>query len=117
MGKGQAHDENEGNEPQRKPGLGQALHGRLAEGMAATLRRLESVGMEVFGDPRAGMFLWARLPGLEDAADLAARAVTEGIFLAPGKVFRPHQEPSPWLRFNVARCGDARLWQFLQGAT
>lgn len=92
------------------------LHGRLAEGMAATLRRMEAAGMEVFGDPRAGMFLWARLPEVADAAPLAARAATEGIFLAPGKVFRPHQEPSPWLRFNVARCGEPRLWDFLDRA-
>ena len=92
------------------------LHGRLAENMAATLKRLEAAGLEVFGDPRAGMVLWARLPGVEDSAALASRAASEGIFLAPGKVFRPHQEPSPWLRFNVARCGEPRLWEFLATA-
>jgi len=34
--------------------------------------------------------------------------------LAPGAVFRPNLEPSPWMRFNVALCSDPRLQKFLQ---
>jgi hypothetical protein len=34
--------------------------------------------------------------------------------LAPGTVFRPHLERSPWLRFNVAVCEDTRVQRWLQ---
>jgi hypothetical protein len=29
--------------------------------------------------------------------------------LAPGTVFRPNLERSPWMRFNVAVCEDTRV--------
>jgi DNA-binding transcriptional MocR family regulator len=29
--------------------------------------------------------------------------------LAPGTVFRPHLERSPWMRFNVAVCEDPQV--------
>jgi hypothetical protein len=32
------------------------------------------------------------------------RALREGFMLAPGNAFRPHLEPTPWMRFNVAVC-------------
>jgi hypothetical protein len=31
-----------------------------------------------------------------------------------GTVFPPHLERSPWLRFNVAVCGDTRVQRWLQ---
>jgi hypothetical protein len=34
--------------------------------------------------------------------------------LAPGTVFRPHLERSPWMRFNVAVCEDTRVQRWLQ---
>ncbi len=92
------------------------LHGRLAEATSATLRMLERAGLELYAEPKGGVFAWARVPGLEDAATLAARAAQDGIMLAPGKVFRPRMEPSPYLRFNVAHCGDPRLAAFLDQA-
>jgi hypothetical protein len=35
--------------------------------------------------------------------------------LAPGTVFRPHLERSPWMRFNVAVCDDASVQERLRG--
>ena len=32
----------------------------------------------------------------------------------PATVFRPHLEPSPWMRFNVSTCEDTRVLQWLQ---
>jgi DNA-binding transcriptional MocR family regulator len=89
------------------------LQGRLAEAMAGTLRMLERVGLEIYTEPKGGMFAWAMVPGLEDAAALADRAAREDILLAPGKVFRPQMQASPWLRFNVAYARDKRLERFL----
>jgi DNA-binding transcriptional MocR family regulator len=89
------------------------LRGRLAERTTATLRMLERTGLELYAEPTGGMFAWARMPGLADAARLASRAAAAGIVLAPGNVFRPQMQPSPWLRFNVAFAADRRLERFL----
>jgi DNA-binding transcriptional MocR family regulator len=92
------------------------LHGRLAEATARTLRMLERLGMEVFHEPKSGVFIWARAPQVEDSAPLASRAAESRIMLAPGKVFRPQMQASPWLRFNAAFSIDARLERFLGDA-
>ncbi|KAA3649779.1 MAG: PLP-dependent aminotransferase family protein [Proteobacteria bacterium] len=89
------------------------LHGRIQQATARTLRMLERLDMTVFHEPRGGIFVWARAPGLEDTAPLATRAAQSSIMLAPGKVFRPQMQASPWLRFNVAFSDDPRLEHFL----
>jgi len=40
---------------------------------------------------------------------VAEAARRDGIMLAPGTVFCPHLGRSPWRRFNVAVCDDARV--------
>lgn len=87
--------------------------GRLAEETNATLRMLERAGLKVDAEPKGGMFIWAYVPGLKDTAQLARRGVGEGIVLAPGNIFRPQNQPSPYLRFNVAYANDKRLERFL----
>ena len=59
------------------------------------------------------MFVWAEVPGVNDSARLASEAAKAGIMLAPGNVFRPQMQASPWLRFNVAYSLDPRLERFL----
>jgi hypothetical protein len=34
--------------------------------------------------------------------------------LAPGVVFRPHLQPSPWMRFNVTTCDNPRVLRWLE---
>jgi DNA-binding transcriptional MocR family regulator len=89
------------------------MQARLAESTLSTLRLLERIGLDVEAEPKGGMFVWAQAPGLHDSAALARRAVREGIVLAPGNVFRPQMQPSPWLRFNVVYTNDKRLERFL----
>jgi len=60
------------------------------------------------------MFVWARFPHIDDSLALAETAQRNGLMLAPGTVFRPHLERSPWMRFNVAICEDARVQNLLQ---
>ena len=60
------------------------------------------------------MFVWARFPHVEDSLVLAEASQRDGILLAPGVVFRPHLGRSPWMRFNVSTCEDARVQQWLQ---
>lgn len=92
------------------------LHGRLAASQEQAQRLLERLGLAIHGEPKHGMFVWARLPGVEDTAAIAAEAAHQGILLAPGKVFRPQMQASPWLRFNVTATLDPRLERFLDAA-
>jgi DNA-binding transcriptional MocR family regulator len=89
------------------------LQTRLARATDAALRMLERHGLEVYLEPRGGVFLWARPPGIDDSAALAARGAAAGIMLAPGKVFRPQMQASPWLRFNVAFAAHPGVDRFL----
>jgi DNA-binding transcriptional MocR family regulator len=90
------------------------LHGRLGEARLNVVRAFERLGLELFVEPADGMFVWARFAHVEDALTLAEAAQRDGIMLAPGAVFRPHLERSPWMRFNVAFCEDMRLQRWLQ---
>ena len=94
----------------------QHLQQRLHDARAVTLKQLRRLGLEVPRVPEAGMFIWARMPDGRDVASLVTRAAHAGIILGPGSVFRPHQEPSPFLRFNVAYCDQPRLFTFLRTA-
>ena len=60
------------------------------------------------------MFVWARLPEIEDLLALAQSARADQILLAPGAVFRPHLERSPWMRFNVAVCQEREALSALE---
>ncbi|MDO9596803.1 MAG: PLP-dependent aminotransferase family protein [Azoarcus sp.] len=89
------------------------LQGRLAQATDECLRMLERIGLEVYLEPKGGVFVWARPPGFEDVAALASAAAAQNIMLAPGKVFRPQMQPSPWLRFNVAFATVPAVERFL----
>jgi DNA-binding transcriptional MocR family regulator len=90
------------------------LHERLGEARINVVRAFERMGLELFVEPTDGMFVWARLPQVEDSLALAEASQRDGITLAPGAVFRPHLERSPWMRFNVSVCDDSRVQRWLQ---
>lgn len=90
------------------------LHERLGETRLNVVRAFERIGLELFVEPADGMFVWARLPAVEDSLTLAEAAQRSGLLLAPGRVFRPHLEPTPWMRFNVAVCDDPRVQRWLE---
>jgi DNA-binding transcriptional MocR family regulator len=90
------------------------LHERLGEARLNAVRTFERIGLELFVEPVDGMFLWARFPQIDDSLALAEEAQRDGIMLAPGTVFRPHLERSPWMRFNVAVFEDTRVQRWLQ---
>jgi DNA-binding transcriptional MocR family regulator len=90
------------------------LHERLGEARLNAVRAFERIGLELFMEPVDGMFLWARFPQIDDSLALAEESQREGIMLAPGTVFRPHLERSPWMRFNVAVFEDTRVQRWLQ---
>ncbi len=90
------------------------LHERLGETRIRVIRAFGRLGMEVFVEPTDGMFVWARFPHIDDSLALAEAAQRDGVMLAPGTVFRPHLEQSPWMRFNVTVCEETRLQRWLQ---
>jgi DNA-binding transcriptional MocR family regulator len=93
------------------------LHERLGEARHNVVRAFERMGLELFVEPADGMFVWARFPHVEDSLALAEASQRDGIMLAPGAVFRPHLERSPWMRFNVTVCEDPRVQRWLQRQT
>lgn len=89
------------------------LKDRLALGQQQLATRLLDIGFELFSEPKAGMFLWARHPAVKNAAELAYKAAEQDILLGPGHLFSVDLEPSPWLRFNVAYADDEAVLSFL----
>ena len=89
------------------------LRDRLALGQRRLASLLLAIGFELFCEPKAGMFLWARHPAIQNAGELAYKAAEQDILLGPGHLFSVDLEPSPWLRFNVAWSEDEALLRFL----
>jgi len=92
------------------------VRARLARARAGVLADLRAIGITPWIEPEAGMFVWARLPGGADAAELARRALAEDIVLAPGKVFSAGGHWGDYIRINVAMCADPRIFAFLRRA-
>jgi DNA-binding transcriptional MocR family regulator len=89
------------------------LKDRLARAQQLLATQLLAAGFELFTEPKAGMFLWARHPLVQNAAELAYKAAEQDILLGPGHLFSVDLEPSPWLRFNVAWSQDEAVQRFL----
>lgn len=90
------------------------LREQLMQAHERVVPRLKNAGLQLFCEPRAGMFLWARHGLFEDATELAIRARAARILLAPGQLFMPDGRPVAWMRFNVAHCLDDQLYHFLE---
>jgi DNA-binding transcriptional MocR family regulator len=79
------------------------LRSRLAKRRREIAGQLESIGIRPWTTPRGGFFLWCRLPGGRDAAEVAKAALRERLVLAPGNVFSVTQSATDLMRFNVAQ--------------
>lgn len=90
------------------------LRERLSQAHQRVAQQLEGQGFELFCEPKAGMFLWARHPALQNSTELAYQAAESSILLGPGHLFSTDLAPSPWLRFNVAFSQAPELWEFLR---
>ncbi|KEA62445.1 Transcriptional regulator, GntR family domain [Marinobacterium lacunae] len=86
---------------------------KLAKAMVTTVERLETLDIRPWHTPQAGMFIWCRIPKGRDAADIARACLQAGVVLAPGNAFSQSQSAGDFLRFNVAQCGDDRIFQTL----
>lgn len=85
------------------------LRQRLAQARDRTAARLAKLGIVPWLMPRGGFYLWCRLPGDLDSADIARHCLEAGVVLAPGNVFSVSQSAAPFMRFNVAQSDDQRV--------
>lgn len=83
------------------------LQERLEAARGPVVHALESLGLEVFVEPRGGMFIYAR--GRGPASAVAERMLEAGYLMAPGELFMPDSAASPWMRFNVATSADPQM--------
>lgn len=91
------------------------LRERLAKAHEGAAKRLLNIGFEIFTEPKAGVFLWARHPDMPNATELAYKAIEQDILIGPGHLFSSELQTSPWVRFNVAFCDDPAVFAFLEG--
>ena len=92
------------------------LRRKLADAMGRTLQNLRRHGLNPWIEPRAGIYLWARLPEGVAAADVARHALTRKVMFAPGPAFSASDEARGFLRFNVARSSEPRIYEVLDEA-
>lgn len=90
------------------------LRPSLAAAHATVIQALVTRGVEFAHQPMNGMFLWGRLPSREPVGKIWQRALDDGVLLAPGELFRPEGQATPYWRFNVARCESSRLYAFIE---
>ena len=90
-----------------------ALRHRLADAHQQVAHGLTQLGFEIFSEPKAGLYLWARHPDLTDSAALSQHAAGEGLMLGPGHLFLAEPRTTGWLRFNVAFSTDGRVADYL----
>ncbi len=89
---------------------------KLASAMTMTANRLKATGLELWTEPQAGMFLWARLPEGMDSGQIARYALEKDVVLAPGDVFSPSRNANRYLRFNVAQSTEPYIFAVLSDA-
>jgi DNA-binding transcriptional MocR family regulator len=94
----------------------EALRDRLARARKRTADRMAALGIVPWTMPRAGFYLWCRLPGDLDAAAVARRCAAEDVILAPGNVFSVSGSAASMMRFNVAQMDNPRVVQVLETA-
>ena len=90
-----------------------SLRERLGQAHQQVGQSLMQLGFELFNEPKAGLYLWARHPDLTDSAVLSQHAATEGLMLGPGHLFLVEPRTTGWLRFNVAFSTDERVMAYL----
>ncbi|ACY32666.1 putative transcriptional regulator, GntR family [Comamonas thiooxydans] len=92
-----------------------ALRAKTRNATRAALTLFDEHGVEVFARPEQSLYLWARLPDVDDSLSFARQMFERGIAMAPGVIFSPDASSiSPWFRFNVGFLGaDSAIGEVL----
>lgn len=96
-----------------------ALRAKTRNATRAALSLFDANGIEAFTRPEQSLYLWARLPGVEDSLPFARQMFAHGIAMAPGAIFRPDPTSrTPWFRFNVGFLGpESAISQVIAAAS
>ena len=89
------------------------LGARLERQQVAVQKMMRSAGWEIFGQPRGGMFVWARRAGVPDSTPLVEAAARHRVSLSAGTIFTPGLSECPWLRINVSYATEPGALAFL----
>jgi DNA-binding transcriptional MocR family regulator len=92
------------------------LRVRLAQAMQETIARLKSIGIEPWIEPKAGIFVWCRLPEGVDAAKIAQFCLNQQVILAPGNAFSQSQSAGQFIRFNITQSNHDYIYKTLTAA-
>lgn len=90
------------------------LRDQLATAHENVAQQLVSVGFNIFHEPNAGLFIWARHEAYVDSGEIAERAKESKILMFPGQLFMPDGRPVPWMRFNVAHSDNETVFEWLK---
>ncbi len=90
------------------------IHNRLANARNQVLPRLKNLGIVPWLIPKAGMFLWCRLPDNHSATQLANQCLSQGVVLAPGNAFSLSKNADSFMRFNVAQMNHPKVFEVLR---
>jgi DNA-binding transcriptional MocR family regulator len=81
-------------------------YGARRDAMLKALTAFMPPGVE-WTKPEGGMFIWVRLPGGIDGAQLLAEAIEMGVAFVPGGAFFPNDRQHNTLRLNFSLCDPA----------
>ncbi len=91
------------------------LRQRIREATSEVLQEFADTDLTIAEARHGGFYLWAMLPARLDEGGLCRDAAAQGIFLAPGRVFRPDRSASTAaLRLNVAHAAHPRFVAFIR---
>ncbi|PZX06030.1 PLP-dependent aminotransferase family protein [Celeribacter halophilus] len=93
----------------------QRLSKRLAMERNASIEHLKRIGFNLDPEPIEGLYGWLPLPTGASDIEVAKAASEQGIFLAPGSLFRVEEYAgAPAMRVNWSRVNDSRFYTFLR---
>lgn len=92
------------------------LKKQLQKAMNDAVKKLEALNIQPVVLPKAGMFLWCKLPENIEAPKLSQLCLHKGVILAPGNSFSSARNAGQYMRFNVAQCIDKTVFDVLAEA-
>ncbi|OTG76662.1 GntR family transcriptional regulator [Acinetobacter sp. ANC 4169] len=92
------------------------LKKQLIKASNETIQKLAHLDIHPWIVPKAGIFLWCRLPPHIEASKLSKICLQQGIILAPGNSFSQSEQAGQFIRFNVAQCIDKKVFDVLENA-
>jgi len=92
------------------------LKRQLVKATNESIQKLAKLKIHPWIIPKAGIFLWCKLPPHIEASKLSKICLQKGIILAPGNSFSQAEHAGQFMRFNVAQCIDKKVFDVLSEA-